>query len=387
MLDTISAGLSAPTASGVGIAASTLSPKISYEIGQYFKEQASNNQDGKLTTGQEAAHILAHTVLGAAVAATGGNNALSAGIAAGGAEAAAPKLAEYLYGKKSSDLTASEKSTISTILGLAGSSIGATTGNASNIVQGGQSSQNAVENNDFTLPFPVNTERMQRIESIVVDGKKQGLSDKEIQDAVAKESRGRDPQGEAYMKALIDGTVIIGSITPVGSGYRVYQGGKWVTYTAKDIAGNPMLREALKNAAANGAVSGGMSAAAGDDAHGIAANTIFGAAAGGLGNLSRSVDTVKGQMILGGIANIGAQEAANKSRTLNGKDASDINWLNAGAAAITGGAVKNIEKSLNISGSNPVVIIPSMTINAITSGNDKNKPALENEKENKNGKK
>lgn len=125
----------------------------------------------------------------------------------------------------------------------------------------------------------------------------------------------------------------------------------------------------------------------GQDAHGIAANTIFGAAAGGLGNLSRSVDTVKGQMILGGIANIGAQEAANKSRTLNGKDASDINWLNAGAAAITGGAVKNIEKSLNISGSNPVVIIPSMTINAITSGNDKNKPALENEKENKNGKK
>ena len=108
-------------------------------------------------------HILAHTLLGAAVAATGGNNALTAGVVTGGAEAAAPKLAEYLYGKKSSDLTASEKSTVSAILGLTGSSIGATTGNASNIVQGGQSSQNALENNDFTLPFPVNTERMQRI--------------------------------------------------------------------------------------------------------------------------------------------------------------------------------------------------------------------------------
>ena len=134
----VSAGLSAPTASGAGIAASTLSPAASYEIGQYFK--------GKDAEGS-AAHILAHTILGAAVAATGGNNALSAGIAAGGAEAAAPLLAEYLYGKKAKDLTASEKSTISSIVGLAGSAVGTTTGDVSNIVQGGQSAQNAVENN------------------------------------------------------------------------------------------------------------------------------------------------------------------------------------------------------------------------------------------------
>ncbi|MEB6478665.1 two-partner secretion domain-containing protein [Acinetobacter vivianii] len=138
LLDMVSAGLSAPTASGAGIAASTLSPAASYEIGQYFK--------GKDAEGS-AAHILAHTILGAAVAATGGNNALSAGIAAGSAEAAAPLLAEYLYGKKAIDLTASEKSTISSIVGLAGSAVGATTGDVSSTVQGGQSAQNAVENN------------------------------------------------------------------------------------------------------------------------------------------------------------------------------------------------------------------------------------------------
>ena len=134
----VSAGLSAPTASGAGIAASTLSPAASYEIGQYFK---SKDAEGS------AAHILAHTILGAAVAATGGNNALSVGIAAGGAEAAVPLLAEYLYGKKAKDLTASEKSTISSIVGLAGSAVGATTGDVSSTVQGGQSAQNAVENN------------------------------------------------------------------------------------------------------------------------------------------------------------------------------------------------------------------------------------------------
>ncbi|WEI18140.1 VENN motif pre-toxin domain-containing protein [Acinetobacter proteolyticus] len=142
MEDMVSAGLSAPTASGAGIAASTLSPAASYEIGQYFK--------GKDAEGS-AAHILAHTILGAAVAATGGNNALSAGISAGGAEAAAPLLAEYLYGKKAKDLTASEKSTISSIVGLAGSAVGATTGDVSSTVQGGQSAQNAVENNYLTV--------------------------------------------------------------------------------------------------------------------------------------------------------------------------------------------------------------------------------------------
>ena len=134
----VSAGLSAPTASGAGIAASTLSPAASYEIGQYFK---SKDAEGS------AAHILVHTILGAAVAATGGNNALSAGIAAGGAEATAPLLSQYLYGKDAKDLTASEKSTISTIVGLAGTAVGAITGDVSSTVQSGQSAQNAVENN------------------------------------------------------------------------------------------------------------------------------------------------------------------------------------------------------------------------------------------------
>ena len=90
---------------------------------------------------------MAHTILGAAVAATGGNNALTAGIAAGGAEAAAPLLSQYLYGKEAKDLTASEKSTISSIVGLAGTAVGAITGDVSSTVQSGQSAQNAVENN------------------------------------------------------------------------------------------------------------------------------------------------------------------------------------------------------------------------------------------------
>lgn len=149
LLDSISTGLSAPTSSGLGIATATLSPAASYKIGQYFKEQASNNANGQLTSGQEAAHILAHTVLGAAVAAAGGNDALTAGLSAGGAEAAAPILSSFLYGKAAKDLTADQKSTISSIVGLAGSAVGSTTGDIGSIVQNGQVAQNAVEDNLF----------------------------------------------------------------------------------------------------------------------------------------------------------------------------------------------------------------------------------------------
>ena len=104
-----------------------------------------------LTSGQEAAHILAHTVLGAAVAAAGGNNALTAGLSAGGAEAAAPILSSFLYGKDAKDLTADQKSTISSIVGLAGSAVGATTGDIVSTVQSGQVAQNAVEDNLYAI--------------------------------------------------------------------------------------------------------------------------------------------------------------------------------------------------------------------------------------------
>ncbi|MEI1722104.1 hemagglutinin repeat-containing protein [Acinetobacter baumannii] len=150
LLDSISTGLSAPTSSSLGIATATLSPAVSYKIGQYFKEQASNNANGQLTSGQEAAHILAHTVLAAAVAAASGNDALTAGLSAGGAEAAAPILSSFLYGKDAKDLTADQKSTISSIVGLAGSAVGATTGDIVSTVQSGQVAQNAVENNYLT---------------------------------------------------------------------------------------------------------------------------------------------------------------------------------------------------------------------------------------------
>ncbi len=98
----LATGLSAPTQSGVGIAAATVSPMISYEISQKFKELAKDNPDGKLTEKQQAAHVLAHAVLGAvgaAVATAGGNDAL-AGALCKDATAFASNCASFCIAKK-----------------------------------------------------------------------------------------------------------------------------------------------------------------------------------------------------------------------------------------------------------------------------------------------
>ncbi|OUY05871.1 hypothetical protein CAP51_14200 [Acinetobacter populi] len=197
---TVSVGLSAPTASGLGIAAATLSPSVSYEIGQYFK---GNDAEGS------AAHILAHTVLGAAVAAAGGNDALTAGLVAGGSEAAAPKLAQYLYGKDAQDLTADEKSTISAIVGLAGSAVGASTGDVASTVQAGQVAQNAVENNEMSLPFPLDPKLGQGYESIARYAQENGLSDEDTQKLIEDFNRrsGLSDQGNEYVQGLAFGSI------------------------------------------------------------------------------------------------------------------------------------------------------------------------------------
>nr|WP_307878518.1 VENN motif pre-toxin domain-containing protein [Acinetobacter seifertii] len=203
LLDSISTGLSAPTSSGLGIATATLSPAASYKIGQYFKEQASNNANGQLTSGQEAAHILAHTVLGAAVAAAGGNDALTAGLSAGGAEAAAPILSKFLYGKAAKDLTADQKSTISSIVGLAGSAVGATTGDIGSTVQSGQVAQNAVENNEMGFPAIVNSDWASGAESLTKFAKDKNLSQKETQKLLSEYTKGKVPAGYDPVKYYI----------------------------------------------------------------------------------------------------------------------------------------------------------------------------------------
>jgi len=87
------------------------------------------------------------------VAAETGNSIAGNALAAAGAEAAAPAVAHWVYGKDVSQLTPGEKEMVSSIAGLAGAGLGgAVGGNGRSFVSGGVAGHTAVENNYLTEP-------------------------------------------------------------------------------------------------------------------------------------------------------------------------------------------------------------------------------------------
>ncbi|CAD1791296.1 filamentous hemagglutinin [Xanthomonas euroxanthea] len=149
LVSSITGGLSAASGSTGQILAGTLAPVASYQIGQYFKENATRNTVDGGNRGEEgsASHLLAHSVLGAAIASAGGGSELIGAITAAGAEAAAPALAKFLYGRDSKDLNAEEKSTISAVVGLGGAVLGSFAGDLRDAMAGSSIANNAVDNN------------------------------------------------------------------------------------------------------------------------------------------------------------------------------------------------------------------------------------------------
>lgn len=154
MFDAISGAVYGPNSNGAtGYVAKAVSPYVANQIGTYFKEnEAINSIDGGTRSEQgSAAHILAQSILGAAVSYASGNDALTGGVSAGTGEASAPLLSQYLYGiDKPSELTAEQKDTVSAITSALGVGIGATTGsasNAANAANAAETSKVAVEDN------------------------------------------------------------------------------------------------------------------------------------------------------------------------------------------------------------------------------------------------
>ena len=162
LVDMIAGGLSGPTSTGAaGTIANAAAPALQYAVGQYFKGQQAEGS---------TAHIVAHTVLAAAVAAAGGNDALTAGLSAGGAELLAPKVANWLFGNTAgiekdengnviaSKLTAEQKQTVSNIvsLGAAGLTAGAG-GTGTDMVSSSQLASSAVEDNYYVANHQVSS--------------------------------------------------------------------------------------------------------------------------------------------------------------------------------------------------------------------------------------
>ena len=148
VLDSVASGLSTPSNSVSGSLIATASPLVTQKVGELFKTGgALYEYEGTVL------HGVAQGVVAAAVAAAGDNNALSAGLAAGSAEVLAPKVSQFLYGTSDADkLTSEQKQTVSAILGMAGSALGATVGNSgADVVVSGGLAQNAVENNSLHI--------------------------------------------------------------------------------------------------------------------------------------------------------------------------------------------------------------------------------------------
>lgn len=139
MVNMIAGGLMSPSDSVLGIATSTVSPAVSYAVGQHFKKEG---KEGSFE------HIATHAVIGALTSAANGGNALSGAVSAGGAEHIAKVTAETLFQKDANELTADEKQTVSTISQLVGTISGSVMGDSSlDAYVGGTVATNAVDNN------------------------------------------------------------------------------------------------------------------------------------------------------------------------------------------------------------------------------------------------
>ena len=157
----------------------------------------------KLHTGDnEAARLIAHSILGAVVAELQGNSGLASGAGAVIGEVAADIIRKQLYGKEVKDLTEEEKETISALSQLAsGLAVAAGGGNIGDASAAISSSKNAVENNGLAKPILKGLEKGYEFcmknatcrNGLAQLGVNFGLTNDQIQEAMDA-GRSRDPE-------------------------------------------------------------------------------------------------------------------------------------------------------------------------------------------------
>ena len=137
-------GMQAATAALQGLAGGNMAQAISGAAAPYLAEQIH-----RLTEGNPEAQAMAHAVVGAVVAHASGNGALAGAAGAVSGELMAQLVMKQLYpGKTVSELTETEKQTISALGTLAAGLAGGLAGDsAAGAVAGAQAGKNAVENN------------------------------------------------------------------------------------------------------------------------------------------------------------------------------------------------------------------------------------------------
>lgn len=138
--------INAVTAAVQGLSGGNVAQALSGAASPYLAEQIH-----KLTEGNPEAQAMAHAVVGAVASYASGNSALAGAAGAVSGEVMAKLVMNQLYpGKAVSDLTETEKQTISALGTLAAGLAGGVVGDsAAGAVAGAQAGQNAVNNNLF----------------------------------------------------------------------------------------------------------------------------------------------------------------------------------------------------------------------------------------------
>ncbi|ENT6556518.1 polymorphic toxin type 25 domain-containing protein [Escherichia coli] len=166
----------------------------------------------KQTTPDGAGRVAAHAVVNAALAVAQGNNAL-AGAAGAATGEVVGMIATQMYGKPVSELSETEKQTVSTLAtvaaGLAGGLVGDSGASA---VAGAQSGKTTVENNALSELVPP---RVQQDASLAFDLSGKGVTNDEIIKAVDKSHIGPSVGDTAKIHGDVKGQVAGGYLEGV----------------------------------------------------------------------------------------------------------------------------------------------------------------------------
>ncbi|EFU0743701.1 filamentous hemagglutinin, partial [Escherichia coli] len=203
------------TAAVQGLAGGNLSAALAGGAAPYLAEVVKTMTTDPVTGEvNKAANVAAHAVVNAALAVAQGNNAL-AGAAGAATGEVVGMIATQMYGKPVSELSETEKQTVSTLAtvaaGLAGGLVGESGASA---VAGAQSGKTTVENNALSELVPP---RVQQDTSLAIDLGQKGQGYGEINNAIDASHLG--PSWGTEYKVKTNGKIeVSGGIGPALKG-------------------------------------------------------------------------------------------------------------------------------------------------------------------------
>ncbi|HBQ4540571.1 TPA: hemagglutinin repeat-containing protein [Escherichia coli] len=202
--------IQAATAAVQGLAGGNLSAALAGGAAPYLAEVVKTMTTDPVTGEvNKAANVAAHAVVNAALAVAQGNNAL-AGAAGAATGEVVGMIATQMYGKPVSELSETEKQTVSTLAtvaaGLAGGLVGDSGASA---VAGAQSGKTTVENNALSELVPP---RVQQDASLAFDLSGKGVTNDEIIKAVDKSHIGPSVGDTAKIHGDVKGQVAGGYV-------------------------------------------------------------------------------------------------------------------------------------------------------------------------------